>query len=202
MRAADGKMRITDVATAEQMFRVIQSIPSPKAEPFKMWMAKVAAERIDQTAEDIAQRRSEGETDRKVDAALNDDAAKGMKLLADLINQSKLAATQAIQALRVPQDSPEPLDWSLRLRRNDAEIAGINWRARLPGIAPKHLYKAKHGVSQAITRRDIGARECCQCCQCQCQLPILIWGSGKRGARDLFNHGILGTHGRFCVFRG
>ena len=48
LRAADGKMRMTDVATAEQMFRVIQSIPSPKAEPFKMWMAKVAAERIDQ----------------------------------------------------------------------------------------------------------------------------------------------------------
>ena len=41
-------MRMTDVATAEQMFRVIQSIPSPKAEPFKMWMAKVAAERLDQ----------------------------------------------------------------------------------------------------------------------------------------------------------
>ena len=51
LRAADGKMRMTDVATAEQMFRVIQSIPSPKAEPFKMWMAKVAAERIDQMQE-------------------------------------------------------------------------------------------------------------------------------------------------------
>ena len=48
MRAADGKYYKTDVATAEQMFRVIQSISSPKAEPFKMWMAKVAAERIDQ----------------------------------------------------------------------------------------------------------------------------------------------------------
>ena len=48
MRAADGKMRLTDVATAEQMFRIIQSIPSPKAEPFKMWMAHVAAERLDQ----------------------------------------------------------------------------------------------------------------------------------------------------------
>ncbi len=48
LRAEDGKMRMTDVATAEQLFRLIQSIPSPKAEPFKMWMAKVAAERIDQ----------------------------------------------------------------------------------------------------------------------------------------------------------
>ena len=48
LRAEDGKMRLTDVATVEQMFRIIQSIPSPKAEPFKVWMAKVAAERLDQ----------------------------------------------------------------------------------------------------------------------------------------------------------
>lgn len=48
MTAADGKQRKTDVADAEQLMRLIQSIPSPKAEPFKLWMAKVAAERINQ----------------------------------------------------------------------------------------------------------------------------------------------------------
>ena len=48
MRAADGKMRLTDVADTEQLFRIIQSIPSPKAEPFKQWMAQVASQRIDQ----------------------------------------------------------------------------------------------------------------------------------------------------------
>ena len=48
MKAADGKMRLTDVADMEQMFRVIQSIPSPKAEPFKQWMAEVASQRVDQ----------------------------------------------------------------------------------------------------------------------------------------------------------
>jgi hypothetical protein len=48
MKAADGKMRLTDVADVEQMFRVIQSIPSPKAEPFKQWMAEVASQRVDQ----------------------------------------------------------------------------------------------------------------------------------------------------------
>lgn len=47
MRAADGKMRLTDVADTEQMFRLIQSIPSPKAEPFKQWMASVASERLE-----------------------------------------------------------------------------------------------------------------------------------------------------------
>lgn len=48
MTAPDGKMRLTDVADTEQLFRLIQSIPSPKAEPFKQWMAQVAADRLDQ----------------------------------------------------------------------------------------------------------------------------------------------------------
>lgn len=48
LRAEDGKMRLTDVADTEQLFRLIQSIPSPKAEPFKKWMAHVATIRIDQ----------------------------------------------------------------------------------------------------------------------------------------------------------
>jgi len=51
MSAADGKMRKTDVATVEQLFRLIQSIPSPRAEPFKLWIARVAAERLDQMAD-------------------------------------------------------------------------------------------------------------------------------------------------------
>jgi hypothetical protein len=48
MPALDGKMRLTDVADTEQLFRLIQSIPSPKAEPFKLWLASVAAERLDE----------------------------------------------------------------------------------------------------------------------------------------------------------
>ena len=51
MRAPDGKMRMTDVADTEQMFRIIQSIPSKKAEPFKQWMASVAKQRLDQMAD-------------------------------------------------------------------------------------------------------------------------------------------------------
>jgi len=51
MPAADGKMRLTDVADTEQFLRLIQSVPSPKAEPFKLWLAKVGGERIDETAD-------------------------------------------------------------------------------------------------------------------------------------------------------
>ena len=51
MLAADGKMRLTDVADTEQLLRLIQTIPSPKAEPFKVWLAKVGYERIEETAD-------------------------------------------------------------------------------------------------------------------------------------------------------
>ena len=49
MTAPDGKMRLTDVADVEQLFRLVQSIPSPKAEPFKLWLAQVGRERIEET---------------------------------------------------------------------------------------------------------------------------------------------------------
>ena len=51
MPAKDGKMRKTDVATAKQLFRIIQSIPSPNAEAFKQWLALVDSERLDEIAE-------------------------------------------------------------------------------------------------------------------------------------------------------
>jgi hypothetical protein len=51
MQAPDGKMRLTDVADTEQVLRIVQSIPSKKAEPFKMWLAKVGNERIDETVD-------------------------------------------------------------------------------------------------------------------------------------------------------
>jgi len=48
MLAPDGKMRFTDVADVEQLFRLVQSIPSPKAEPFKLWLAEIARERLEE----------------------------------------------------------------------------------------------------------------------------------------------------------
>lgn len=48
LEATDGKMRMTDVADTEELFRLLQSIPSPKAEPFKLWLAQVASERLDE----------------------------------------------------------------------------------------------------------------------------------------------------------
>ena len=51
LKAADGKMRMTDVANTKEILRIIQSVPSPKAEPFKMWLAQLGKERIDEVAD-------------------------------------------------------------------------------------------------------------------------------------------------------
>jgi len=65
MEAEDGKMRITDVADTEQLFRLIQSIPSPKAEPFKLWQAKVAAERYNHLKKQGWRHKKTGANQRK-----------------------------------------------------------------------------------------------------------------------------------------
>ena len=58
MQAADGKMRTTDAATTRTVLRIIQSIPSPKAEPFKQWLAKVGTERLQEEVEpSVAEQR-------------------------------------------------------------------------------------------------------------------------------------------------
>ncbi len=67
LRAADGKMRLTDVADSEQLLRIIQSIPSPNAEPFKTWLARVGYERIEETED----------PEKSIDRALQTYLAKG-----------------------------------------------------------------------------------------------------------------------------
>ena len=67
MKSSDGKYYKTDVADTEQLFRLIQSIPSPKAEPFKLWLARVASERLDEMSD----------PELSIDRALNPDFAIG-----------------------------------------------------------------------------------------------------------------------------
>lgn len=96
MRAADGKMRMTDVADTEQLLRIIQSIPSPKAEPFKMWLAKVGAERLNQMQDpelSIQQAMMDykqlGYSDNWINQRL-----KSIEIRKDLTNQWKLHNVQ------------------------------------------------------------------------------------------------------------
>ena len=71
MTAADGKKRMTDVADTEQLLRIIQSIPSPKAEPFKLWLARVGRERIEETIDPELTIDRAFETYRKRDTVQN-----------------------------------------------------------------------------------------------------------------------------------
>ena len=86
LKAADGKRYDTDVANAEQLLRIIQSIPSPKAEPFKMWLARVGSERIDETID----------PELTIDRALETYLKKGYSR--ELINQ-RLQAIQVRKEL-------------------------------------------------------------------------------------------------------
>lgn len=86
LKAADGKQRLTDVATTEQLLRLIQSIPSPKAEPFKLWLAQIGTERIEETID----------PELTIDRALETYAKKGYS--PEWINQ-RLRTIQARKEL-------------------------------------------------------------------------------------------------------
>ena len=102
MAAPDGKMRLTDVANTKQMLRLIQSIPSPKAEPFKVWLAAVGSDRIDETVD----------PELTIDRALETYAMKGYSV--EWINQR----LQAIQARKNLTD-----EWCKRGVQKGSEYA-------------------------------------------------------------------------------
>ena len=102
MTAADGKHRLTDVADTEQLLRIIQSIPSPKAEPFKLWLAQVGRERIEETID----------PELTIDRALETYLKKGYTR--EWINQR-------LQAIQVRKELTD--EWDARGVQKGAEYA-------------------------------------------------------------------------------
>ena len=102
MLAADGKMRKTDVADVEQLLRLVQSIPSPKAEPFKLWLAKVGSERIQETID----------PELSIDRALETYARKGY---------SREWINQRLQAIQVRKELTD--EWQSRGVQKGLEYA-------------------------------------------------------------------------------
>jgi hypothetical protein len=102
MTAEDGKRRLTDVANTEQLLRLIQSIPSPKAEPFKLWLARVGSERIDETID----------PELTIDRALETYLRKGY---------SPEWVNQRLQAIQVRKELTD--EWDTRGVRKGAEYA-------------------------------------------------------------------------------
>jgi hypothetical protein len=102
MTAADGKKRLTDVANTEQLLRIIQSIPSPKAEPFKMWVASVGRERIEETID----------PEQTIDRALATYLKKGY---------SREWINQRLQAIQVRKELTD--EWDKRGVKQGVEYA-------------------------------------------------------------------------------
>lgn len=102
MLAADGKMRKTDVADVEQLLRLVQSIPSPKAEPFKLWLAQVGSERIQETID----------PELSIDRALETYARKGY---------SREWINQRLQAIQVRKELTD--EWQSRGVQKGLEYA-------------------------------------------------------------------------------
>lgn len=102
MTAADGKKRLTDVATTEQLLRIIQSIPSPKAEPFKLWLAEVGRKRIEETID----------PELTIDRALETYLKKGY---------SREWINQRLQAIQVRKELTD--EWQDRGVQKGAEFA-------------------------------------------------------------------------------
>ena len=102
MEAADGKRRMTDVANTEQILRIIQSIPSPKAEPFKLWLAQVGRERIEETID----------PELTIDRALETYLRKGY---------SREWINQRLQAIQVRKELTD--EWQDRGVKKGAEFA-------------------------------------------------------------------------------
>jgi len=131
MTAADGKKRLTDVATTEQLLRIIQSIPSPKAEPFKLWLASVGRERIEETID----------PELTIDRALTTYLKKGYSR--EWINQR----LQAIQVRKELTDEwgnrgvEKGVEYAILTDEITKEWAGMNPRQykRVKGLKKENL---------------------------------------------------------------
>ena len=126
LRAADGKMRLTDVANPEQLFRLIQSIPSPKAEPFKQWMAQVASTRLDQMQDpelSIEQAMADYKRLGYSDAWIN-NRLKGIEVRKELTDEWKRTGVQEGQQYATLTDII-PRSWSGLRTKEYKQLKGL-----------------------------------------------------------------------------
>ena len=140
MKSADGKMRLTDVANTEQLLRIIQSIPSKKAEPFKMWLAQVGRERIEETID----------PEQTIDRALETYAKKGYTR--EWINQR-------LQAIQVRKELTD--EWEQRGVKKGVEYAILTdeitkaWSGMTTRVYKNHKGLTKENLRDNMTTTEI-----------------------------------------------
>lgn len=140
MKSADGKMRLTDVANTEQLLRIIQSIPSKKAEPFKMWLAQVGRERIEETID----------PEQTIDRALETYAKKGY---------SREWINQRLQAIQVRKELTD--EWEQRGVKKGVEYAILTdeitkaWSGMTTRAYKNHKGLTKQNLHDNMTTTEI-----------------------------------------------
>ena len=140
LKTADGKMRLTDVANTEQILRIIQSIPSKKAEPFKLWLAEVGRERIEETID----------PEQRIDRALETYAKKGY---------SREWINQRLQAIQVRKELTD--EWENRGVKKGIEYAILTdeitkaWSGMTTRDYKKHKGLTKQNLRDNMTTTEI-----------------------------------------------
>lgn len=135
MQSADGKFYMTDVAETEQLFRIIQSIPSPKAEPFKQWLAKVGYERVQEIENpELAQER--------------------MKVLYEKKGYSKDWIDKRLRGIAIRQNLTD--EWKERGISNDQDFAILTAEISKAtfGLTPSEYKEVKGLVKKSDNLRD------------------------------------------------
>ena len=132
LRASDGKLRMTDVADTEQLFRIIQSIPSPKAEPFKVWMAQVASSRLEQMQD----------PEKSIDQAIVDYKRLGY---------SDAWINQRIKSIEIRKELTD--EWARTGVQQDASLTDIITR-EWSGMTTKQ-YKSFKGLKKESLRDNM-----------------------------------------------
>ena len=140
MEAPDGKMRMTDVADTEQLFRLIQSIPSPKAEPLKQWLAKVGYERIEETEN----------PELTIDRAMQTYLQKGY---------SKEWINQRLKSIEVRKELTD--EWEQRGVKKGQEFASLTdiitqaWSGKSVKQYKKFKHLKKEGLRDHMTNLEL-----------------------------------------------
>ena len=140
MEAADGKLRITDVADTEQLFRLIQSIPSPKAEPFKQWLAKVGYERLEESQD----------PEKSIDRAMEDYMRLGY---------SKEWISQRLKSIEVRKELTD--EWESRAVKKGQEFATLTdiitqaWSGKTVKQYKQHKNLKKENLRDNMTNLEL-----------------------------------------------
>ncbi len=140
MIAEDGKLRVTDVADTEQLFRLIQSIPSPKAEPFKQWLAKVGYERVEESQD----------PEKSIDRAMENY----MKL-----GYSKAWTNQRLKSIEVRKDLTD--EWENRGVKHGQEFATLTdiitqaWSGKTVKQYKEHKDLKKENLRDNMTNLEL-----------------------------------------------